>query len=216
MRQARQRGYEVLGEYKPEDILPHTGKDAPERVYDGHRVKMTSLRYQTFSESLRCVCCGIKGSIMLLELPPKGHRPHFNLYAEREGELVQMTKDHKQPKSKGGKDYVGNMQTMCATCNELKGNRQGGNKKVLSYLRKIRDGAQVIYMVSASEYWDDMLDGFATSPKGIARIIERHIEYCPLFEDGYKIEVDMQELRAIVVGEDEFLTTYYIHKVERI
>lgn len=32
-----------------------------------------------------------------------------------------MTKDHKLAKSKGGTDDLDNYQTMCATCNNLKG-----------------------------------------------------------------------------------------------
>ena len=46
--------------------------------------------------------------------------PHFNLYAEKNGELFLMTKDHIISLHKGGPDNIINMQTMCDECNELK------------------------------------------------------------------------------------------------
>jgi hypothetical protein len=33
-----------------------------------------------------------------------------------------FTKDHIQPKTKGGKDTIDNLRTMCASCNVLRGN----------------------------------------------------------------------------------------------
>lgn len=58
---------------------------------------------------------------MLLELPNGCEFPHFNLYAEESGERVLMTKDHKIPVARGGKDVMDNYQTMCAICNNIKG-----------------------------------------------------------------------------------------------
>lgn len=46
---------------------------------------------------------------------------HFNLYAEKDGESRLMTKDHIIPKSKGGKNHLDNLQTMCDHCNSKKG-----------------------------------------------------------------------------------------------
>lgn len=53
-------------EYAPNNVLPlhgavpFTGPSAPEREYDGFRVRMKSLRYQVFARS--CVRCGVKGT----------------------------------------------------------------------------------------------------------------------------------------------------------
>lgn len=121
----------VFAEYKPEDVLPYAGPGAPPRYYkdrDGKNqlVKMTSLRYQTFQKSLKCVVCGIQGTVMRLEVPYFSQcPPHFNLYAvvdDRWGpQYVLMTKDHIVPKSKGGPEHISNMQTMCTNCNQAKG-----------------------------------------------------------------------------------------------
>ncbi len=191
--EARQRGYKVLRVCSVEDVLPYTGPNAPNRLYNGHMVKMTSLRYQAFKKSLVCKCCGIKGTIMLLELPNNGGKvcvPHFNLYAEREGGLVQMTKDHIKPKSRGGADHISNMQTMCARCNELKGNKP----EKLKRLREIQDGVQTVYTV-------DGMDGFATSDKGLAEIVRRHVAEYQWDEASFMIQVSIR-LRAIQIISD--------------
>ena len=197
-KRARQHGYKVLGTFKPETILPQTGPKEAHRAFvddNGNvwKVKMTSLRYQTFKHSLRCRCCGIEGSMMLLELPKGSDTPHFNLYAEREGELVQMTKDHKTPKSCGGKDHINNMQTMCSRCNELKGDRGGKLKR----LREIQDGVQTVYTVLYPNAFP--MDGFATSDKGLAEIVRQYIvEFYNWNEDSFEIRVSIR-LRTVQV-----------------
>lgn len=92
-------------------------------VIEGFDVYPRSLRYKTFIEKgYTCVCCGRKGAYYALECNEKlnPNRAHFNLYSEDD---VLMTKDHILPKSKGGKDCIDNMQTMCVICNKQKGNR---------------------------------------------------------------------------------------------
>ena len=118
----------VIGtrEYTPEEVLPFAGPKAPEREYDGFRVRMTSLRYQVFARSCACVSCGVEGTVMLLEQEPSdpkhpSDRAHFNLYARTPAGLVMMTKDHFIPRSRGGSDHVANLQTMCFPCNRQKG-----------------------------------------------------------------------------------------------
>lgn len=117
---------EILGEFRPEDVLPHITRSMERREYKGDdgrawNVKMWSARYFTFRESLSCVVCGLTGTIMSLERS-KGSdgQPHFNLYAVSDGGWVLMTKDHIEPKSKGGDDSAKNFQTMCAVCNGIK------------------------------------------------------------------------------------------------
>jgi hypothetical protein len=219
--QARQTGYEVLGRLRPDEVLPYTGATAPKEIFFGHAVKMTSLRYQTFVKNdCKCVCCGIIGTVMLLEMPSNGGKvclPHFNLYAKREGVLIQMTKDHIQPKSKGGVDHIANMQTMCHVCNELKGNRRikGGNERTLQGLRKIQDGVQVVYTVL---YLDNYpMQGFATTPEGIIEILTRYItETHNWSRDSFEILVDMEKEIATLQSETGEDTTFDIQPVRRI
>jgi hypothetical protein len=177
----------VLGHLRPNEVLPFTGPDVGAKIFFGHVVKLTSLRYQCFKRSIECVCCGIEGTVMLLEMPSNGGkicRPHFNLYAKREGKLVQMTKDHIHPKSEKGPDRIDNMQTMCCHCNELKGNKLGKLKR----LREIRDGVQTVYTVSTPSGF--ALDFFATSEEGLTEIVTQFITSEYGWEEGsYSISI---------------------------
>lgn len=90
-------------------------------VLEGYDVYKRSLRYKTFIEKgYKCVCCGRIGAYYALECDKRNNqkRAHFNLYSTDD---VLMTKDHIFPKSKGGKDVIENMQTMCTICNGKKG-----------------------------------------------------------------------------------------------
>ena len=125
-----------LAVFAPEEVLAHSGPKAPRKGYpDLERrewsVKMCSHRYSTFQRSLSCACCGITGSVMILEWQlrssgedPNVRQPHFNLYAITSDGLVLLTKDHILPKSQGGRNALGNYQTMCELCNSLKGSDQ--------------------------------------------------------------------------------------------
>lgn len=163
--------HEVLGILRPDQVLPHTGPARSQKKFLGHMVKMGSLRYQCFKKSLKCVCCGIEGIEMLLELPRNETRPHFNLYAKREGRLVLMTKDHIHPRSLGGSDEICNLRTMCSRCNELSGNYA----TKLKTLREIQDGVQTVYTVY---FGCKALDGFATSYKGLEVITRKWVADC--------------------------------------
>lgn len=91
---------------------------------DGHDVYTHSLRYMTFyQKGCTCVACGKQGTHFTLDESDGGTRRHFNLRAE-DGTL--MTRDHILPKSKGGRDHISNMQTMCEPCNKAKGNTYDG------------------------------------------------------------------------------------------
>ena len=124
-------GYERKGIYSIEAILSELGNSWA--VFDGDPIGITSLRYRLFAKSLTCVGCGIVGVYFAKERSAKKKRDHktgevnfisttqawhFNLDAQRpDGTEVLMTKDHITPKSKGGGDYLGNLQTMCGPCN---------------------------------------------------------------------------------------------------
>ena len=129
MKQAKGSRYMcVVAEYSPEEILALRG-DHDATFYMGdfpYSVHMDSLRYSTFAKSLECCQCGVRGIVMRLEYShhQKGQfRPHFNLYAFRNGGYVLMTKDHIIPVSKGGSDEDDNLRTMCAPCNRKKGDK---------------------------------------------------------------------------------------------
>lgn len=212
--QARQKGYKVLGHARPDQVLPNTGPHAEAKHFFNHLVKMTSLRYQCFVKSTKCVCCGIKGTVMLLEMPSNGGKicmPHFNLYAEREGGLVQMTKDHKKPKSKGGEDHINNMQTLCCRCNELKGSRA----TKLKQLREIQDGIQTVYMVL---YYDGIpMEGFATSNAGLAEIVRRFIIGSYQWqEDSFQVQARIKHGIVTVTNEIGEPCTFNIKPIRRV
>lgn len=112
-------------------------KGGPKRIrksFDGKLVWMTSLRLQTFAKKgFKCVTCSIEGSYFALEQHTNKNGKespnawHFNLYAVTEAnEEVLMTRDHIVPKSRGGPDTLENSQTMCALCNNKKGNNVEG------------------------------------------------------------------------------------------
>jgi hypothetical protein len=114
-----------LGEFSLDDVLPHLTEEEFKKEYvaEGttHLVRMNSDRYFVFKNNNRCVSCDLEGTKMILDINPGDQSPHFNLYAEENDRLVLMTKDHILAKSKGGTDELDNYQTMCCTCNNLKG-----------------------------------------------------------------------------------------------
>jgi len=116
-----------VAEFKIEEVMPFVEFDVPyhqrDYVFNGitYSVKMNSQRYFVFRECMHCVCCRLNGTRMFLEYHPADNSPHFNLYGEENGNLILMTKDHIHAKSFGGEDRHSNYQTMCLTCNNLKG-----------------------------------------------------------------------------------------------
>lgn len=102
----------------------HLRKVKKYMLINGFNVKLSSDRYVVFKNSLSCVNCGIIGSYFAVEKNNDDFNYHLNLYAINEnGEEVLMTKDHINPKSNGGKNRIGNYQTMCYKCNYEKGNK---------------------------------------------------------------------------------------------
>lgn len=114
-----------LGAFGLDDVFPFVTAEDTKKEYSvgdkTYQVRMNSDRYHVFRTNNLCVSCGLAGSKMILDMNPGDSSPHFNMYAEENGRLVLMTKDHKLAKSKGGTDDLDNYQTMCATCNNLKG-----------------------------------------------------------------------------------------------
>lgn len=88
-------------------------------------VNLDSLRLEVFKLNKKCVCCGVEGNILHVERFYNQKTPHLNLYHfdSESGRKVLMTKDHIIPKSKGGKDHISNLQTMCCICNFAKSDK---------------------------------------------------------------------------------------------
>lgn len=89
---------------------------------DGDYIRLGGLRLYTFKTmGVKCVNCGIEGAFFCKERDDHSPRFFMQLYAVTvDGGRVLMTKDHIKPLSKGGKNYAGNVQPMCAPCNERK------------------------------------------------------------------------------------------------
>ena len=64
----------TLAKFSIEEVLPFTGRGKPSKVYyvNGipYVIKMSSLRYQTFQKSIKCVQCGLSGDFFLLQYSP--------------------------------------------------------------------------------------------------------------------------------------------------
>ncbi len=100
--------------------IEQTEPDKIKRLDNGTRLH--SLRLIVFKRSQTCVRCGLKASYFIRE-SFLDENPHLNMYGKNDlCEEVLFTKDHIIPKSKGGKDILSNLQTMCSKCNGEKGN----------------------------------------------------------------------------------------------
>lgn len=133
----KRQNYTVFNTFDLDEVLPflicpyerypkeQTRRNYPDRDGHMHSVNMQSYRLWTFLTcGTACVSCGKRGSFFSLERDRgnKNGPPHLNLYAINDsGEWVLMTKDHIIPRSKEGGDTQSNLQTMCSTCNYLKG-----------------------------------------------------------------------------------------------
>lgn len=87
--------------------------------FRGFKVKVSTTRLLMFKfKGTDCVHCGRKGAYFAVEQYDDHISPHLNLYS---ADGVLMTKDHIIPKSKGGGDYLDNLQCLCTKCNGKKG-----------------------------------------------------------------------------------------------
>ena len=106
------------------DVMVANGLSATS--FHGDFIKFKTLTLMNFRKhGVTCVSCRIEGSIFLKQKHNDDiRRWHLNLYAkESNGNLILMTRDHIIPISRGGKDILSNLQTMCQDCNGIKSNR---------------------------------------------------------------------------------------------
>jgi 5-methylcytosine-specific restriction endonuclease McrA len=114
-----------------EEVLPHikmAERKSEERKTRinllGESVKISSLRLLTFKESQKCYKCGLEGKFFAIEKTHCQDVYHINFYGyTKEGKEVMLTKDHIIPRSKGGRNHLDNLKTMCSPCNVEKGNK---------------------------------------------------------------------------------------------
>lgn len=92
---------------------------------DGVVFRRNNARLVLFhTKGVACVRCGVEGNLFVLETQNETIKPHLNLYAVVPGgKRILMTKDHIQPKSKGGANEQVNYDPMCSPCNGKKGNK---------------------------------------------------------------------------------------------
>ncbi len=111
----------VLKEKLPLSVIQDT-YNAKEKYIeiDGYKVRTKEDRYLNFIEhGFTCSKCGIEGKYVNLECnSQKGN--HLNVYAEKDGRPILLTKDHIYPKSKGGLNNIKNYQVLCEECNNIK------------------------------------------------------------------------------------------------
>ena len=116
---------DLSGKLNPEFVFDLLDTKEKRIAYGGYLVKTGSKRYEVFRKSLVCANpnCGREISYAVLQChhidEGKGFG-HFNFFSE---DGVLMTKDHIIPLSKGGKDHISNLQTMCKFCNSAKDNK---------------------------------------------------------------------------------------------
>ena len=107
----------VLVENLPLSIIETIYKDKEKIVKIGkYAFSSKDDRYLNFiKHGFKCAKCGIEGKYVNLETNYKGN--HLNVYAEKDGEKIMLTKDHIYPKSKGGLNNIKNYQVLCEKCN---------------------------------------------------------------------------------------------------
>lgn len=113
--------YVRAGIITPEEAFSQMGQTV---ILHGVKVRLNSWRYRCYmKKGLKCAKCGFTGEYFAVERH-KSHETdyyHLNLYGRnRIGHEIMMTVDHIYPKSKGGKNHLSNLQTMCESCNRGK------------------------------------------------------------------------------------------------
>ena len=82
---------------------------------------------KTVAKDPKCCFCGVEATKAFI-VKQQENNIGIKFFTEKNGELILFTKDHKKPKSKGGRNKLNNYQTCCEICNRLKGNISQDNE----------------------------------------------------------------------------------------
>jgi len=114
-------------------------------IVGGQMVKINTKTLRVFKlMGTRCAKCGLKASFFVIERTEYSNYkvPVLRLYGLRNGKKVQFTKDHIVPTaliSRGPKNDLLNLQTMCEPCNTTKSNSiPSAALLVLRYFKKLK------------------------------------------------------------------------------
>jgi hypothetical protein len=133
MNMMKSKSFERRGVYDVQRVLDWADTDESFtdrnfKKFEGLDVLSGLLGYKVFKhKGVKCSCCPMEGEYFALERTPgpgssKYNNWHFNLYGKNKfGREVMLTKDHVNPKSRGGSDEISNLQPMCFICNTRKG-----------------------------------------------------------------------------------------------
>ncbi len=167
---------------------------------DGDFIKGNNKnRYKTFQNNLTCVGCGLAGEYFFKERYKDSNTWHLNLYGVKNGEEILFTKDHIIPKSKGGLNTMGNLQTMCYDCNHEKGSVS--NERFMKRVGRPVEGA----VVENDHYWPDMYGpGTLPVPPIIVDVPQEAYDGI-IFDDGLdnvELTNSQQDLSKVMTNSD--------------
>lgn len=143
-------------------------------------------RLQVFyHKGCACVSCDKVATHIALG-KDKGGGLHFDLYDD-EGNA--FTIDHIQPKSKGGSNDLDNLQPMCKTCNEDKGNGDVNNVGVKfsnmykgNFIQKIPEIGDIVYRLDRRRKKVRLIGevvGFKINEQNPNKILCAYTKECP-------------------------------------
>jgi len=201
-------------------IKDNFDRNEPKKRYDfdGDMMKPQSVRYDTFmSKGVVCVACGCKAQYFYKERNQarrkKNHNPnepyHFNMYGiDSNGDEVLFTKDHIIPSARGGSDGVGNMVTMCQTCNTEKG------KTLPAQWQDEHPNAQQLpkgnekpkYAKIMTEHRQKLVDGFEIGVMGVTSYMTDYLTHLSNTDDGNDYSEFIESVQYMITNSEHAMS----------